>query len=74
MRVYPSGLSVSRAFGDFFAKYEEDKNLKEVITSEPDFYKYKLDNKRIDFILIGCDGMFDVMSNQELVKLIWRYK
>ena len=64
MWVYPSGLSVSWAFGDFYAKYEEDKNLKEVITSEPDFYKYKLDTDRIDFLLIGCDGMFDVMTNE----------
>lgn len=53
-------LSVSRAFGDFDNKF---------ITSLPDMYKYKL-NLHDKFIIIACDGLWDVMSNHDAVNFI----
>lgn len=54
-------LSVSRAFGDISAE--------PYVTCTPDIYKYKL-NKNDKFIIIACDGLWDVMSNQDAVNFI----
>jgi serine/threonine protein phosphatase PrpC len=61
-----NGLSVSRAFGDLDAKPH--------VSHEPDIYDYVLDvhkNNIIDrFIILACDGVWDVLSNQEAVDFI----
>ena len=59
-------LSLSRAFGDF-----EFKNYGNFIVScNPEVEIYQI-NKNIDeFIIIGCDGLFEAYANQEVVKLI----
>lgn len=54
-----SGLSVSRAFGDLDCKY---------ISQEPSIYDYKLDDDK--FIILGCDGIWDVLSCQEAVDYV----
>jgi len=54
-------LSVSRAFGDISAE--------PYVTCEPDLFKYKL-NKYDKFIVIACDGLWDVMTNEEVVNFI----
>lgn len=54
-------LSVSRAFGDF--------DTLPYITNEPDIFKYQL-TKYDKFIVMACDGLWDVMDNQEVVNFI----
>jgi protein phosphatase 2C len=54
-------LSVSRAFGDIDAS--------PFISFEPDIFKYKV-NKNDKFIVIACDGLWDVMSNQDVVNFV----
>lgn len=54
-------LSVSRAFGDLSAE--------PYVTCTPDYYKYKL-NANDKFLIIACDGLWDVMSNQDAVNFI----
>lgn len=60
-------LSVSRAFGDIDANY---------VTNIPDIYKLKLlmkNNKNTPhdkFFILACDGLWDVMSSQEVVNFI----
>lgn len=54
-------LSVSRAFGDISAT--------PYVTHNPDFFKYKLE-KGDKFFILACDGLWDVMSNQEVVNFI----
>lgn len=54
-------LSVSRAFGDIDAT--------PYVTHRPDLYRYKLD-KNDKFIVLACDGLWDVMSNQDVVNYI----
>lgn len=54
-------LSVSRAFGDF--------DTKPYITHIPEIYKIKI-NKDDKFVVLACDGLWDVMTNQEVVNFI----
>lgn len=54
-------LSVSRAFGD--------KESSRFITHRPDIYKYKI-TKRDKFVIIACDGLWDVVSPQEAVNFV----
>lgn len=58
------GLAVSRVIGDFYIK----KHYKSVIY-KPDIFMVKR-NKYQDFIVIGTDGLYDVMTNQEIVNFI----
>lgn len=62
-----SGLSVSRCFGDLDCKY---------ISQLPDIFDYKIKDDK--FIILGCDGLWDVLSNQDIVdfviKELWNIK
>jgi serine/threonine protein phosphatase PrpC len=54
-------LSVSRAFGDLeSAPY---------LTNYPDIFRYKL-TPSDKFLVLACDGLWDVMSNQDVVNFI----
>lgn len=53
-------LAMSRAFGD--------KNLKTVITVEPDIYQFTIRN--VKFVVQASDGLFDVMSNRDICNFI----
>ncbi|AYV79236.1 MAG: serine/threonine protein phosphatase [Faunusvirus sp.] len=55
------GLSVSRAFGDVDAKG--------FVIQDPDVYKYEI-QKKDKFIIMGCDGLWDVLSNQDAVDFV----
>ena len=54
-------LSVSRAFGDFSAS--------PFVTHLPDMYNYKITSK-MKFIIMACDGLWDVLSNQEATNFV----
>lgn len=54
-------LSVSRAFGDF--------NATPYITHVPEIFKHKL-SPNDKFIILACDGLWDVMDNQEVINFI----
>jgi len=54
-------LSLSRAFGDL--------DCCPYVTHLPNIYKYKLDSKD-KFIIMACDGLWDVLSNQNAVEFI----
>ena len=65
-------LGVSRSFGDF--KYKSDKKfgvLQQMLSPEPDFY-IKLREPNIDeFLVLACDGVWDVMSPEEVCDYIY---
>ena len=69
-RVLPGRLSVSRTFGDIEAKVEKYGGKKGVVIPTPDITEIELNND-FDFMVIGCDGIFDVLSNEELFD-IWK--
>ena len=58
-------LNLTRGFGDL--EYKQNKNLKpeeQMITANPDI-KIVDYNTDCDFAIIGCDGIWDCLSNQE---------
>jgi len=60
----PNGqtLSVSRAFGDYDFKRPVFRGL----IVEPDYFEIK-DLEEVDFIVLGCDGLFEESSSEDLV-------
>uniref|UniRef100_K7GGQ7 protein-serine/threonine phosphatase n=1 Tax=Pelodiscus sinensis TaxID=13735 RepID=K7GGQ7_PELSI len=64
------GLNLSRAIGDHF--YKRNKNLppeEQMISALPDI-KVLTINEEHDFMVIACDGIWNVMSSQEVVDFI----
>lgn len=60
-------LALSRALGDFAFKCNLDKPPEEqVVTACPDITVENLTQDH-EFIILACDGIWDVMSNQEVV-------
>ena len=68
-RVLPGRLSVSRTLGDIEAKDEKFGGKKNVVIALPDITELEL-NDEYNFIVIGCDGIFDVLSNIEILECI----
>ena len=68
-RIMPGRLSVSRTFGDIQAKDENFGGNKTAIIALPDITEIEL-NEEYNFIVIGCDGIFDVLKNEELLECI----
>lgn len=58
-------LSVSRAFGD--------GDNAPYISQKPDVY-YKKITEQTAFVVMGCDGLWDVINNDELFLLLEKYK
>lgn len=40
----------------------------QIITANPDISKVK--NEKIDFIIIGCDGIWEVKTSEEMVSWV----
>ena len=68
-RVLPGGLSVSRTFGDIESKNKKYGGKKDVVAALPDVVEFEL-NEEHNFMVIGCDGIFDVLSNNEILECI----
>ena len=62
LRVLPGRLSVSRTFGDAEAKLAKFGGNPKVVIAEPEIKSFKI-TKDHDFIVLGCDGIFDKLSN-----------
>ena len=54
------GLATSRSFGDL--------DTKPYVSHIPDIFDYELNN--IKYIVLACDGLWDVLSNQDVVNFI----
>lgn len=63
-------LNLSRAIGDL--EYKKNAELKpedQIITSTPDIVRMPR-SQDDEFIVIGCDGVWDVLSNEDCVQFI----
>ena len=69
-RVFPSDLAVMRTIGDIKAKKKEFGGIPGTIINIPEVYIFDI-NSSDDFIVMGCDGIFDDLSNQEIVNAAW---
>ena len=69
-RVFPGKLSVSRTIGDIYAKNLEFDGNPNVVIGVPDLKVFRIRDEH-DFIVIGSDGVFDRLSNREIVQATW---
>jgi protein phosphatase PTC2/3 len=67
LRVLPGRLSVSRTFGDAEAKLTKYGGNPNVVIATPEIKSFKILPTEHDFIVIGCDGIFDKMNNKETI-------
>ena len=53
------------------AKYPSLGGIKGVVVPDPEvqIIEQKSEN---DWVLIGCDGVFDVLSNEEIGDIVWQ--
>ena len=70
-RVVPGRLSVSRTIGDVEAKLEKFGGNPNVIIPEPEIFFYDLKKIDIDFFILGCDGIYDQISSNEILDCAW---
>jgi protein phosphatase 2C family protein 2/3 len=69
-RIFPGRLSVSRAFGDFSAKIKNLGGNPAVLIAKPEIFAFQIDGD-FDYCLIGSDGIFDVLSNEDVNFAVW---
>lgn len=61
---------MSRSLGDL--EYKQNKKIKaeeQMITAFPEIIEDSLND--VDFIFIGCDGVWDCMTNQEVANFVY---
>ncbi|KAL5963774.1 putative protein phosphatase 2C [Taenia solium] len=65
-------LALSRALGDFVYKRNSTLSAEEqIVSAEPDVTQCELNVTETDeFIVLGCDGIWDVMTNQEVISFV----
>ena len=64
-------LAVSRALGDYEYKNVQDKGpTEQLVSPEPDITPIERNPKEDEFVVLACDGIFDVSSDDELCKYI----
>jgi serine/threonine protein phosphatase PrpC len=68
-RINPGGLSVSRTFGDKESKETQYGGAEGIVIPDPDVFDFDLDGG--DFVLLGSDGVFDRLTNTQIVQTVW---
>jgi len=68
--VFQGNLALSRALGDFIFKRNADKQPEEQVVSALPDVTVKAINEDWEFVLIACDGIWDVLSNEEVLKFV----
>lgn len=64
-------LAVSRALGDFEYKNVEGRGpCEQLVSPEPEIFVRDRDNNLDQFLVLACDGIWDVMSNFDLCQFI----
>ena len=69
-RHFPSHLAVVRSIGDIKVKKPEYGALKGNIIHTPEVFVYDY-SPSYDFMVMGCDGIFDDLSNEEIIGAAW---
>ena len=65
-------LGVSRSLGDF--KYKKENKLsptEQMVSPEPDFYMKLREHNIDEFIILACDGVWDVLSLEEVCDYVY---
>ncbi|CAG9330734.1 unnamed protein product [Blepharisma stoltei] len=69
-RIFPGRLSVSRTIGDIEAKMPSYNGNPNVLISTPEIKAFRI-HQDFDFIILATDGIFDKMTNKEVIKSAW---
>lgn len=67
----PGRLAISWAFGDVESKVPSLGGKPKVVTAEPDIRHFKIDKEKHYFLLLASDGIFDVINEVEIGRIIW---
>lgn len=71
MQRVNGSLAVSRALGDFdYKRATELKSTEQLVSPEPEITVHERDHSTDEFLLLACDGIFDVMSNDEVIAYV----
>ncbi|GAB1599988.1 probable protein phosphatase 2C T23F11.1, partial [Argonauta hians] len=63
-------LALSRALGDFVFKRNDKKGPEEqIVTAFPDVVEKEI-NLDWEFLVLACDGIWDVLENEDVVKFV----
>ena len=65
-------LGVSRSLGDFWSWSERTQQF--VVSPQPDVNVHPLDPSRQRFLVLASDGLWNVMSPQDVVNFVWDYE
>ena len=68
-RVEPGRLSVSRTIGDIEAKDSRYGGVANIVIPTPEIRLFKIQDN-YDFIVLGCDGVFEKLDNQEVIRCV----
>ena len=69
-RHFPSNLAIMRSIGDYKAKSKDFGGVPNNIIAVPEIFIYDYSHVN-DFIIMGCDGIFDDLSNEEVINAAW---
>ena len=73
MQRVNGSLAVSRALGDFDYKRRSSlPDISQLVSPEPDITPIKRNLAKDHFLLLACDGIFDVMTNEDVVSYVSR--
>ena len=65
-------LSVSRSLGDFWSWSDQTNQF--VVSPHPDVGVHPLDPANQRFLVLASDGLWNVMTPQEVVDFVWEYE
>lgn len=64
-------LAVSRALGDFEYKNVDGKGpMEQLVSPEPEFYMKPREMDKDEFLVLACDGVWDVMTNEDICSFV----
>merc|ERR1719351_115395 len=64
-------LAVSRALGDFEYKNVDGKGpTEQLVSPEPEFYLKERLVEEDEFLVLACDGVWDVMTNEDICQFV----
>ncbi len=69
-RHFPSDLAIMRSIGDLKVKKKEYGGLPGNIIGVPEIFVYDYSPSN-DFMIMGCDGIYDDLTNEEIVNAAW---
>lgn len=69
------GLAMSRAMGDFLYKDRKDLSyMEQLVIASPRIRSVERKPESYSFLVLACDGIFDVLSNEEVMEVVRAHK